>query len=162
MPLSACLTVQSSSLKHFKYQVSCEWSSSLQKNRLQKLLIFPKTANIKLRAALIFNSTCPVIELRTFSIQNAASDCPLLPISHYYSSHQILLHRSRGSSVSAVTSLRTGRPRFNSRKCQWRYYFASLQRPDQFWGPPSFLSNGYKVLFHLGWNGRSVKLTTSI
>jgi hypothetical protein len=36
-------------------------------------------------------------------------------------------------------------------------FFSSPRRPDRFWDPPSFLSNGYR-----GLSGRSVKLTTHL
>jgi hypothetical protein len=39
--------------------------------------------------------------------------------------------------------------------------YISSSRPDRFWGPPSLLSNGYRGIFLLGYNGRGVKLTTS-
>jgi hypothetical protein len=38
--------------------------------------------------------------------------------------------------------------------------FSSPRRPDRLWGPPNFLSNGYRVLFPRGESGRGVKLTT--
>jgi len=41
-------------------------------------------------------------------------------------------------------------------------YFSSLPRPDQLWGPPSLLSNGYLGLLPWGQIGRVVKLTTHL
>jgi hypothetical protein len=38
--------------------------------------------------------------------------------------------------------------------------FSSPRRPDQLWGPPSLLSNGYRWLFLRGESDRGVKLTT--
>jgi hypothetical protein len=42
--------------------------------------------------------------------------------------------------------------------------FSSLNRPDRLWGPPNFLSNGYRWLILRGkaWSGRGVKLTTHL
>jgi hypothetical protein len=50
--------------------------------------------------------------------------------------------KSRDSSVSKVTRLWAGRPRFDSR--QGRDFCSSPPPPDRLWGPPSLLSNGYK------------------
>jgi hypothetical protein len=56
--------------------------------------------------------------------------------------------RSRDSSVSIETGLRSGRPGFNS----WRdqrtgFSFSWPLRPDRLWCPPSLLSSGYWGLF---------------
>jgi hypothetical protein len=42
-----------------------------------------------------------------------------------------------------------------------RFLF-SPQRPDQLWGQPSLLSNGYRRLFPRVWSGRGVKLATHL
>jgi hypothetical protein len=51
--------------------------------------------------------------------------------------------KTDNSSVSIVTRLRAGRPRFDSRQGQ-RFF------PDHLWGPPSLISNGYWGLFFRG------------
>jgi hypothetical protein len=59
-----------------------------------------------------------------------------------------VLFRKRDSAIGTVTALRAGLPRNSAsvpsmgQKC-----FASLRRPDQFWGPPSLLFNGYRRRF---------------
>jgi hypothetical protein len=67
--------------------------------------------------------------------------------------------RSRGSSVSVVTRLRTGRPGFDSRQEQNRNFSSSLHS-DQLWEAPSFLSNGYWALFPPELKPQGVKLST--
>jgi hypothetical protein len=39
-------------------------------------------------------------------------------------------------------------------------FFCPPQRPDRFWDPPSFFSNGYREQFPREYSGRSVKLST--
>jgi hypothetical protein len=53
--------------------------------------------------------------------------------------------KSQDSSISTVTRLRAGRPGFDSR--QEQKFFS---RPDRLPGPPSLLSDGYRVLFPRG------------
>jgi hypothetical protein len=49
---------------------------------------------------------------------------------------------------SVVARLRTGRPRFDSRKGQGREFLSSPYR-NRLWGPPNLLSNGYRRFFPL-------------
>jgi hypothetical protein len=67
------------------------------------------------------------------------------------SSHRYLEQGS--SSVSIVTTLRTGRPGFDFRQGQ-------LPRPDRILGPHSFLSSVYRCPFSRGQSCRVMKLTT--
>jgi hypothetical protein len=41
-------------------------------------------------------------------------------------------------------------------------FLSSPQRPEQLWGPPSPLSNGYRGLYPTGYSSRGVKLTTHL
>jgi len=68
---------------------------------------------------------------------------------YYYYSITITC-KIRCSSVSILTRLRAGRPGFTSRQWQCWDFFSSPSRPDRLWGPPSFLSTGYKGAFSLG------------
>jgi hypothetical protein len=43
---------------------------------------------------------------------------------------------------------------------RWKSFQPLL--PDRFWNPPSLLYNWYWGLFHRGWSGRIVKLTTHL
>jgi hypothetical protein len=52
------------------------------------------------------------------------------------------LQRSRGSTVSMAMNYRLDGPSSVPSSAR---FFSSPQRPDQFWGPPSLLSNGYRV-----------------
>jgi hypothetical protein len=52
---------------------------------------------------------------------------------------------SRDSSVSIMTRLRAGRPRFVFRQMQG--FCFSPPRPDRLWGPSSLVPNGFRWLF---------------
>jgi hypothetical protein len=70
---------------------------------------------------------------------------------------------SRCSSVNTVTSLRAGRPWFDSWQGQWRNIFSSPPRPYRHWGPPNLLPAGCRELFPRGGqSGRVVNLTVHL
>jgi hypothetical protein len=73
-----------------------------------------------------------------------ASPLPLLLLNWY------TLNRNRSSSVRIMTRLWVGRPEFDNSQGQLRDVFSSPPRPDQLWGPPSLLSNGYRC--YLTWS----------
>jgi hypothetical protein len=72
--------------------------------------------------------------------------------------HRILLdmiipitsHRSRGSLVSIVTSLRVGRPGLKSLREQRGDFFSTPPHSHRHWGSPSLLHNGYRMGLSLG------------
>jgi len=53
--------------------------------------------------------------------------------------------RRGGSSVTVVAEVRVGWPGLDTR--YGHGFLASSPHPDRFWGPPSFLSNGYRGIF---------------
>jgi hypothetical protein len=67
----------------------------------------------------------------------------VVPETHTHAKHDI--QESRGSSVSIVTELLTTRPSFVFRQLQG-FFPPSPPRQDRLWGPPTFLSNGYRGL----------------
>jgi hypothetical protein len=64
------------------------------------------------------------------------------------------------SSVSIVTRLRPGSPRFDSRHVTG--CFSSPPSPDRLWNPFSLLSSGRRGFSLRYWRGRDMKLITSI
>jgi hypothetical protein len=59
----------------------------------------------------------------------------------------LLMWRSRDSSVGIATGYRLGYGGVRVRVPVGSSIFSSPRHPDQFWGPPSLLSNGYWGLF---------------
>jgi hypothetical protein len=98
------------------------------------------------------------LRLRPFRIENIADIC-LLYMN--FTIDFIQKHKPWLSRYS--TGLQTGRLRFS---CSipgrgWEF-FSSPPCPEQLWGPPSLLSNGYQGFFPLGQSSQGVKLTTHL
>jgi hypothetical protein len=53
-------------------------------------------------------------------------------------------------SWAGVVSIATGYGLVGARAPMWLRIFSSPNRSDRLWGPPNFLSNGYRVLFFRG------------
>jgi hypothetical protein len=64
------------------------------------------------------------------------------------------------STIGVVTRYRLHDRGVGVRVTEGARFFSSPRRPDRFWGPPTFLSNGHRRRFQRGWGGRSVWLTT--
>jgi hypothetical protein len=69
---------------------------------------------------------------------------------------------SRDSSVGIATSYGLDDRGVGVRVPVGSRIFSSPRRPDRLWVPPNLLSSGYRGLFHRGWSGRGVKLTTHL
>jgi hypothetical protein len=97
------------------------------------------------------------------SVRTRVDSWCLRPRDHYDRHHfykYVLLFGSRESVVGIATGYGLGHRGVGVRVPVGARIFSSPLCPDQPWGPPNLLSNGYWGLFPREWNSRGVKLTT--